>query len=169
MCYDCDGRLCPIGLNSVGLAITLFNLHLRQQHGFERDSIRSYSHVKCLADVFVSVQALAWEVLLSGRGITDTIAWLQQQPALPMMCGSSIILASNGNLDSYCFELSADDVTAVPMDTGVGPFCRTNHPMTDHNRVHFEGTCPSEEKDSKKRLRELKKEVYSFIHIMKIL
>ena len=25
--YDCDGRLCPIGINSAGLAVTVFNLH----------------------------------------------------------------------------------------------------------------------------------------------
>jgi hypothetical protein len=27
MCYDCDGRLCPVGLNEAGLGVCIFNLH----------------------------------------------------------------------------------------------------------------------------------------------
>ena len=29
LCYDTDGRLCPIGMSTAGLAVNAFNLHLK--------------------------------------------------------------------------------------------------------------------------------------------
>jgi hypothetical protein len=112
LCYDVDGRLCPIGFNSCGLGVTIFNLHHTDTRGFEAPGI--------------TVQTLAWELLLGPYDLAGAIALLKALP-YPMMCGSGLLLADRSG--SLMAELAHEGVNIVQAPKGADPLTRSNHPL----------------------------------------
>lgn len=111
LAYDVDGRLCPIGLNSAGLGITVFNLFQPHTCGFE-----------CPA---LSTQLVAWELLLGQYTLESAIAWLRSLPSPGVMCGSGLLLADESS--AVMVELSAGAAPAISELTKGVPIVRANH------------------------------------------
>jgi len=121
--YDSDGRLCPIGLSSAGLGVSVFNLHQTQTNGFEQPSL--------------SVQSVAWELLLGRHSVASAKAWLQSLP-VPPMCGGALLLAdSNG---AVTVELNpGGPPTFGELHCG-RPVVRANHPLLEACIETYGGT-----------------------------
>jgi hypothetical protein len=135
--YDVDGRLCPIGVSDVGLCVTVFNLHLSHTGGFD-------------APCALSVQTLAWELLLGRYTLEGALDFLKNLKA-PMMCGSAMLLGDASG--SALVELSYGEVGCVT--NAVGAMFRTNHPLVDSLQP-FNGNGRKEQKCSDERLEQLR-------------
>lgn len=111
LAYDVDGRLCPIGLNSAGLGVTVFNLFQPHTAGFE-----------CPA---LSIQMVAWELLLGQHTLTSALTWLRSLPTPGVMCGGGLLLADGAS--AVMVELSAGHAPAISDLTIGAPLVRANH------------------------------------------
>merc|ERR1711879_461916 len=106
---DCDGRLCPIGFNSKGLGISVFNLHLSVTSGFDKPG--------------VSIQSIVWELLLGQYTLKSAIEFLESLPSI--MCGGALVLAdSSGVVTCEVFPGGA-----VEMGKPAKCVVRANHPI----------------------------------------
>lgn len=130
--YDVDGRLCPIGLSSSGLAVTVFNLQLSHKEGFEQASL--------------TVQCLLWELLLGQYSLESAQAWLETLP-VPFMCGAAVLLGDETG--SFCAELSAEGVRLVHPATGA-PIVRANHELHEDFRAGYVGSKKARMKSAKR-------------------
>ncbi|CAJ1395966.1 unnamed protein product [Effrenium voratum] len=138
--YDSDGRLCPVGLNSVGLGVCVFNLHDRQTEGFEQASL--------------SVQTLVWELLLAGHTLSSALSWLRSLPLRPM-CGSALLLADETGVVNV--ELSPGGLVIGEVQRAA-VVSRANHPMLEESEASFGGNKRSR-RDSERRLEALRVEL----------
>ncbi|CAK0876005.1 unnamed protein product [Prorocentrum cordatum] len=136
LAYDTDGRLCPIGLNSAGLGVGVFNLHQTQTEGFEQPS--------------VSVQALVWELLLGGHTLASAEAFLRELP-VPPMCGSALVLTDASG--AVIVELSPAGACFCERVAGE-PTVRANHALHPQSAKTF-GESGRACADSRKRQRAL--------------
>eukprot|EP00434_Breviolum_minutum_P030856 symbB.v1.2.027286.t1/scaffold2791.1/size70196/3 len=135
--YDSDGRLCPIGLNSAGLGICVFNLHDRQTDGFQQASL--------------SVQTLVWELLLSGHTMTSALSWLRDLCLQPM-CGSALLLVDDSG--AVTVELNPGEPAGGPVIGEVRQgeaVSRANHPILAESNATFGGNRRARV-DSQRRL-----------------
>lgn len=138
--YDTDGRLCPIGLNSAGLGVTVYNLHQTQTSGFEQAS--------------VSVQALVWELLLAQHTLASATSWLGSMP-LPPMCGSALVLVDATG--ALTVELSPDGVVIGALQRSAA-LVRANHPLHGACEATY-GDDVKSRRSSAKRLEALRLEL----------
>jgi len=112
LCYDVDGRLCPIGLNGQGLGVTVFNLHHADTRGYDGPAL--------------TVQTIAWELLLGPYTLSSAVAWLKALPCR-MMCGSGMMLADPTG--SVIVELSHGGISFREAGVGAAALSRSNHPV----------------------------------------
>jgi len=131
--YDSDGRLCPIGLNSAGLGICVFNLHDRQTDGFQQASL--------------SVQTLVWELLLSGHTMTSALSWLRDLCLQPM-CGSALLLVDDSGAVTVELNPGGPVIGEVRQGEAVS---RANHPILAESNATFGGNRRARV-DSQRRL-----------------
>jgi len=120
--YDSDGRLCPIGMNSSGLGIAVFNLHMSQTAGFEQPAL--------------TVQTVLWELLLAQHTLSSGTDWLKNIK-VPLMCGSALLLADATG--SVTVELNAGGPPAISELRCGTPTVRANHPLQDSCKASFGG------------------------------
>lgn len=133
MVYDSDGRLCPIGLNSAGLAVSVFNLMQTHTSGFEQPSL--------------SVQSVVWELLLGQYTLASAKAWLEALP-VPLMCGSALLLADSTG--AVTVELNAGGPPAFGELHRGRPVVRANHPLLEASAATY-GESERSRLDSEKR------------------
>ena len=131
--YDVDGRLCPIGLNSAGLAIAVFNLHLSDTGGFDGPAL--------------TVQSIVWELLLGQHTLPSATAWLRSLP--PMMCGCGLLLA-DADVGSLCVELRAGPGGRAFLGEPSPWVTRANHPEQEGCEAAY-GEGPKTRKESEVR------------------
>uniref|UniRef100_A0A7S1NEP8 Uncharacterized protein n=1 Tax=Eutreptiella gymnastica TaxID=73025 RepID=A0A7S1NEP8_9EUGL len=144
--YDCDGRLCPIGMNSAGLAVTVFNLHqgLSSVSASKSDAAGG-DQVSAL-----STQCLAWELLLGQYTLPRAITFLQQLPCRPMS-GSAFMLADSSGVVTV--ELSPQGIEISDVFTAK-PLFRANHPFLSATEAYYADRAKSDAA-SRKRLSAL--------------
>ncbi|CAE7907617.1 Pla2g12a [Symbiodinium necroappetens] len=140
LAYDCDGRFCPVGMNSAGLGVCVFNLHDRQTEGFEKPS--------------VSVQTLVWELLLCGHTLRSALAWLQQLK-LPPMCGSGLLLVDASGAATVELNPGGPVIGDVHLED---PVLRANHPILSKSATTF-GAGKKAQRDSERRLQAVEAEL----------
>ncbi|CAE7345592.1 Pla2g12a [Symbiodinium sp. CCMP2592] len=140
LAYDCDGRFCPVGMNSAGLGVCVFNLHDRQTEGFEKPS--------------VSVQTLVWELLLCGHTLRSALAWLQQLK-LPPMCGSGLLLVDASGAATVELNPGGPVIGDVHLKD---PVLRANHPILSKSATTF-GAGKKARRDSERRLQAVEAEL----------
>ncbi|CAE7665441.1 Pla2g12a, partial [Symbiodinium sp. CCMP2456] len=140
LAYDCDGRFCPVGMNSAGLGVCVFNLHDRQTDGFEKPSI--------------SVQTLVWELLLCGHTLRSALAWLQQLK-LPPMCGSGLLLVDASGAATVELNPGGPVIGDVHLED---PVLRANHPILSKSATTF-GAGKKARRDSERRLQAVEAEL----------
>jgi len=136
LCYDTDGRCCPVGFNSAGLAIGVFTLKQKQEHGYCRPS--------------VTVQAILWEFMLGGHTVATALDFLSRLP-LQCMTGAALLLADPRAAANV--ELNPDGVHGDP----AAPdrlLRRANHPLVAATKA-FDCNTALEEKYSVERLKRL--------------
>eukprot|EP00438_Fugacium_kawagutii_P034781 Skav236245 [mRNA] locus=scaffold829:345802:347295:- [translate_table: standard] len=131
--YDSDGRLCPVGLNSAGLGICVFNLHDRQSDGFHQPSL--------------SVQTLVWELLLQGHTMTSALQWLRDLTLQPM-CGSALLLVDDSGAVTVELNPGGPVIGEVRQSEAVS---RANHPILPESNATFGGNRRARV-DSQRRL-----------------
>jgi len=137
LAYDVDGRLCPIGLNSEGLAVGIFNLHFSHPDGFDKPSL--------------PVQAVVWELLLGQYTLKSAIVFLRSLAVNPM-CGSALLLGDATG--SCCVELNSTGQFRIPEPAKDVPIVRANHPL-DASFLPSYGDRESAHRDSVKRMLSL--------------
>jgi len=121
--YDSDGRLCPIGMNSAGMGLSVFNLHLSQTTGFDQPAL--------------TVQTVLWELLLAQHTLSSGTDWLRNIKG-PLMCGSALLLADATG--SKTVELISGSPPAISELRCGTPTIRANHPLQDSSRASFGGS-----------------------------
>lgn len=136
LCYDTDGRCCPVGLNSAGLGIGIFTLKQSQDVGFTRPSL--------------TIQALLWELLLGQYTLASALQYLTHLPHT-LMCGAALLLTDKSGAVNV--ELNADGVyfNAASQDLLIR---RANHPLLDATKTH-DCNSSAEKKYSIARLQHL--------------
>eukprot|EP00928_Gymnodinium_smaydae_P056238 TRINITY_DN3964_c0_g1_i1.p1 TRINITY_DN3964_c0_g1~~TRINITY_DN3964_c0_g1_i1.p1 ORF type:complete len:525 (+),score=54.21 TRINITY_DN3964_c0_g1_i1:74-1576(+) len=133
--YDSDGRLCPVGFNSSGLGVGIFNLHQSQTVGYDQPSL--------------TCQTIAWELLLGQHTRASAIDWLRSLP-VPTMCGSALLLADATG--AVCVEFGAGCPVAITSPLENTPVARANHAL-HASRAETFGDTEKARRDSERRQR----------------
>ena len=136
LCYDVDGRCCPVGLNSAGLATTTFTLRQKHEEGFQQPSL-------CM-------QAVLWELLLGQYTLKGAMELLKSLK-YPLMCGAAMLLVDRHGAVNV--ELNNDGVHFTDSNQNV-LLRRTNHPLLSATKEH-NGNTSAEQKYSEERLKQL--------------
>ncbi|CAE7372336.1 Pla2g12a [Symbiodinium natans] len=134
------GRFCPVGLNSAGLGVCVFNLHDRQTDGFEKPA--------------VSVQTLVWELLLCGHSLRSALAWIQQLK-LPPMCGSALLLVDASGAATVELNPGGPVIGDVKLKD---PIMRANHPILSQSTATF-AAGKKARRDSERRMQAVEAEI----------
>eukprot|EP00435_Cladocopium_sp_Y103_P011303 s2180_g2.t4 len=124
-------ELCPVGLNSAGLGICVFNLHDRQTDGFQQPSLST----------------VVWELLLCGHTMSSALTWLRGL-ALQPMCGSALLLVDDSGAVTVELNPGGLVIGEVRQAEAVS---RSNHPILPESNATFGGNRRAR-LDSQRRL-----------------